>query len=232
MIQKRNQQGFTIIELMLSMGFVSLLLLAIAMLTIHMSNVYNKGITLKEVNQSGLAISEDLQRSIAGSTPFNATLGQVIKPDYVDKEGGGRLCMGEYSYIWNYGKSFKTSPSTALTTFTDGSPIRFVKIVDRDPSLCESDRTAIVDKSKATEMLSGGNRDLVLHKFSISPIVSDNESRQEMYAIDFVLGTNTQEQIINDTCKPPAEGVGDENYCSLNRFSIIARAGNLSEGNQ
>lgn len=221
------------VELMLAMGFVSLLLLAIAMLTIHMSNIYMKGITLRDVNQAGLAVSEDMQRSIAGSAPFNVIPSPDSKLDYKNIEDrGGRLCIGEYSYIWNYGKSLNASPSTAFTTFTDNSPIRFAKVIDRDPSLCEDSGTAIVDKSKATEMLTGGDRNLVLHKFSITPTANDVESGQILYAIDFVLGTNTEQQIINDTCKSPLEGVGDENYCSLNQFSIIARAGNLPGGSE
>lgn len=233
MTRRRNQRGFTMVELMLAMGFVSLLLLAIAMLTIHMGNIYNRGITIRDVNQAGLAISEDLQRSIAGSAPFNVIPRPSVKLDYKNVDDrGGRLCIGEYSYIWNYGKSLTTTPSTALTTFTDNSPIRFAKVVDRDPSLCEDNGTAIVDKSKATEMLAGGDRNLVLHKFSITPAVSDTESGQILYAIDFILGTNTEQQINNDTCKPPSEGVGDENYCSLNQFSIIARAGNLPGGSE
>ncbi|MDB5165147.1 MAG: hypothetical protein JWM00_37 [Candidatus Saccharibacteria bacterium] len=233
MIQRHNRQGFTLIELMLAMSFVSLLLLAIAMLTIHMSNIYTKGITIRDVNQAGLAISEDLQRSIAGSIPFNVLPNPAVKPDYKNVDDrGGRLCIGEYSYIWNYGKSLKASPSTAFTTFTDNSPIRFVKVPDRDPSLCEETGTAVVDKARATEMLAGGDRDLVLHSFSIMPAVSDTESGQVLYAIDFVLGTNTEQQIMNGVCKPPSEGVGDENYCSLNRFSIIARAGNLPGGSE
>lgn len=231
MIPKRNQQGFTIIELMLAMGFVSLLLLAIAMLTIHMSNVYTSGITLKEVNQSGLAVSEDIQRTIASSVPFSLDT-TLPKPNYkYVNDRGGRLCLGEYSYIWNYGKSLETS--TPFTKYeNDTTPIRFIKVLDRDPSLCESDLTDIVVKSKATEMLAGGDRDLVLHKFDITSTASESESGQALYAIDFILGTNTQEQINNDTCKPPSEGVGDENYCALNQFSIIARAGNLPGGSQ
>lgn len=232
MIQKRSQQGFTIIELMLAMGFVSLLLLAIAMLTIHMSNVYTKGITLRDVNQSGLAVSDDLQRTIASSMPFNLDT-TLTKPDYkYVNDRGGRLCLGEYSYIWNYGTSLKEGGTPLTTYVSDSTPIRFAKVIDRDPSLCESTQTAIVDKSKATEMLSGGDRDLVIHRFSITQTSRDTESGQVLYAIDFILGTNTQEQINNDTCKPPSEGVGDENYCALNQFSIIARAGNLPGGSQ
>jgi hypothetical protein len=43
-----------------------------------------------------------------------------------------------------------------------------------------------------------------------------------------VIGTNDREQLTtNDTsCKAPGDGIGDEDYCSVNQFDIIARAGN------
>ena len=63
-------KGFTLIELMLSMTFISILLVAIAVTIIQISNVYNRGITLKEVNQAGRSLSNELQRSITSGAPF------------------------------------------------------------------------------------------------------------------------------------------------------------------
>lgn len=91
-----NKRGFTLIELMLAMTFVSALLLAIAMTVIQISNVYTRGLTLKEVNQAGRTISTELKRGISQSAPF-----AVPGPKYVVQPWGGRLCVGQYSYIWN-----------------------------------------------------------------------------------------------------------------------------------
>src|SRR5680860_795921 len=95
------QRGFTLIELMLAMAFVSTLLLAIAMIIVQIGSIYNKGITYTDVNSAGSSIASELQRSINESTPFNIDPAKGTSL-YVDKTWGGRLCTNRYSYIWNY----------------------------------------------------------------------------------------------------------------------------------
>jgi type II secretory pathway component PulJ len=56
----KHARGFTLIELMLSMSFVSILLISIAMLSIQLSNQYSRGLTLKEVTQAGTEASNDI----------------------------------------------------------------------------------------------------------------------------------------------------------------------------
>ena len=103
-------RGFTLIELMLAMTFIAFLLVAIAMVTVQISNIYNKGITLREVNQAGRSVADEIQRSISSSIPFDVTPKVDASPataasKYVVRDGGGRLCLGQYTYAWNYGKS-------------------------------------------------------------------------------------------------------------------------------
>lgn len=95
---KNLSKGFTLIELMLAMTFVAALLIAIALTVIQISNIYNKGLTMKEVNQVGRSISDDLVRSISQSQSF-----AVPSDSYVTKDWGGRLCTGKFSYmeLWN-----------------------------------------------------------------------------------------------------------------------------------
>ena len=96
----KTHKGFTLIELMLAMTFISVLLLAIAMTIIQVGAIYNKGVALKDINQSGRGISDDISRTVAASEAFSLTT------DYVTGTDGGRVCLGSYSYIWNYAKSF------------------------------------------------------------------------------------------------------------------------------
>src|SRR5450759_2265716 len=97
-----RQRGFTLVELMLAMAFVSALLLAIAMTVIQIGNIYNRGITYKNVNQVGSSLVSELQRSIASNAPFDVSINGVGEGEhYINKGWGGRLCTGQYSYIWN-----------------------------------------------------------------------------------------------------------------------------------
>lgn len=232
MTQRNKQQtGFTIIELMLAMSFVAMLLLAIAMVTIQIGHIYNKGITLREVNQAGRHLSDELQRSIASSGPINILPGSDSR--LVDQSGeGGRLCVGNYTYVWNYGKAL-TSSIGGPNVYTAGTtPIRFVKVADTGASLCADPGKKIV-QSDATELLDSGDRDLVLHTFSMTPQVSDAASGQAIYAISLTIGTNDQAELMtgDQSCKPPADSQGGQDYCAVNQFDIIARAGSKAGGN-
>lgn len=237
-MSRDKTQGFTLIELMLSMTFIAVLLVAIAMTTIQISNIYNKGITLREVNQAGRAVSSELQRSIASSVPFDATPKSDNSPGtenskYVVREGGGRLCLGNYSYAWNYGKALVggAGAPAIYNKYDDNTPVRFAKVEDAGGALC-GDVNLAVAKAKATELLSTGDRELVLHSFAVTETSSDPSTNQALYAITMIIGTNDRQQLTTDdtSCKPPSAGVGDENYCSVNQWDIIARAGNKAGG--
>jgi prepilin-type N-terminal cleavage/methylation domain-containing protein len=233
-----RKTGFTLIELMLAMTFIAVLLVAIAMTTIQISNIYSKGITLREVNQAGRSVSAELQRSIASSVTFDVTPKKDASPlteasKYVVRDGGGRLCLGNYSYVWNYGKALAggAGAPAVFNTYDNSTPVHFAKVMDASGALCANPVSSIAH-SNATEMLSSGDRDMVMHSFSITQTSNDLNTNQAIYAISMVIGTNDRLQLTsNDTsCKPPSEGVGDENYCSVNQFDIIARAGNKSGG--
>ena len=216
---------------MLSMSFISLLLLAIAMTTIQVSNIYNRGLTLREVNQAGRSISEELQRSIGAATTFDAdpaspTTKYIVRPE------GGRLCIGRYTYAWNFGSALRGGAATPFNTYPDNTPVRFVKVNDPSGELC-TDPTLDIQRADATDMLTAGDRDLVMHKFTITKTADDTTMGASLYAISMTIGTNDQAELVTDdsSCRPPSDSSGNENYCSVNQFDIIARAGNKAGGN-
>ena len=222
------RQGFTLIELMLAMTYVALLLLAIAMTTMQIGRIYNKGITLKNVNQVGRDITDELQRSIGGVQPFDVTT------HYVTQQGGGRLCLGTYTYVWNYGKALAdttgTNPVLNVYDVPTGGPIHLAKVSDTGGALCIKPYGK-VPKSQAVELLAGGDHDLVIHQFDVAETQRDDLAGQALYAITLSIGTNDQAQLETGdlTCKAPADGVGNEDFCAVNRFDLTARAGNKQE---
>lgn len=228
------RRGFTLIELMLAMTFISILLIAITMTIIQISNIYNHGITLKEVDQAGRTLSAELQRTIRSSSQFDITdTGNV----YV-KQGdwGARLCLGSYSYIWNYGKALNTNDPKGqnLNVYDDSeADIRFVKVSDSDRSYCSSVPKKKVDSSGAIDLLDAGDHSLAVHKFVITSSTSafDAVSNQRLYNIRFTVGTNDTNAIVDDAskCKAPGESGSDPSYCSVQEFNIVARAGNAVE---
>ena len=153
---KKHQKGFTLVELMLSIGFVGSLLVLIALITIQIMGLYNKGLTLKEVNEVSRVVVRDMQQSITGADAFRinytdagvqrspVSLQEAIElggdADYYSNPAGGRLCTGVYTYIWNTGAALKSrnalfAGSDSRRTFrASGStveyPIQFIRYPD------------------------------------------------------------------------------------------------------
>ncbi|MDD3035324.1 MAG: type II secretion system protein [Candidatus Saccharimonadaceae bacterium] len=261
MNRRAKPSGFTIIELMLAMAFVSFLLISIAMTVIQIGNIYNRGLTLKEVNQAARTITSELQRNIASGSPFKIDLGTgnlyqdeypkinssyVVQINGVD-DYGGRLCLGQYSYIWNYGEYIKLNDPAKLNVYSDSSNvIRFIKVYDPNATYCETDSNGDLVNIEITynppigsdnsfmepiELLDSSDHDLALHSFKITSdynTATDPKTGQKLYNINFVLGTNEQTAIDwnNSTCKPPNDKDSNLNYCSINEFNISARSGN------
>lgn len=230
-----KQKGFTLIELMLAMTFISFLLLAIAMTVIQVGAIYGKGMTLKEVNQSGREISTDIRRNVASKDAIN------LATDYVEVTNnglktGGRLCLGSTSFLWNYGEALQTSNS-ALITHANGDTIRMAKVSDPNKKYCARDANGrllstipAAERSLVSELLRPGDRTLELYQLSIisENAASDTATGQRLYTISFTLGSGKY-TALNDTktlCKGPGEPDADPQYCAVEEFNLVIRAGN------
>lgn len=240
-MNQTRDKGFTLIELMLAMGFVSALLLAIAMTVIQIGNIYNTGLTYKNVNQTGGVLASEIQRSISGSAQFDISTNASGEGEhYVNKSWGGRLCLGQYSYIWNYGDAIQANNPLQLNMYsgaTSTTPnINFIKVRDPDPnsSYCTAP-LSLIQPSGATELLDVGQYNLAIHSFSITSDPTngyDSLTGQRLYNISFLLGTNDQAALsasgdrTKTTCTTPDQLNADPSYCAVNRFDILARAGN------
>ncbi|MEI6228576.1 MAG: hypothetical protein WCP11_00915 [Candidatus Saccharibacteria bacterium] len=222
MNQEGSKKGFTLIELMLAMGFVSALLLVIAMTVIQIGNIYNRGITLKAVNESGRSIASELQRSVSSSPVFS------LDDNYIVKDWGGRLCTGQYSYVWNYAPFISANDSRLNAYDGDTNQIRFIKVIDQNSKYCTEDVSGLpkISKSDATELLNVGDQSMSIHDFSISSNAYDSKTKQQLYNIKFLIGTSDMATINDGTCKPPSEAGSDMTYCAINEFNITVRAGN------
>lgn len=224
-----QQKGFTLVELMLAMTFVSILLVSIAVLTIQVSSIYNRGMTLKAVNQAGTTISYDIQRSLNSARPSIA-----INP-IIEEDEGGRLCLGEYSYVWNNGRRVeryeggdRTNP---LMNYTEDTKkvIRFAKVADNGGTLCKKDnagnlQVGVIDSNKSTELLTSGDRDLAILDMSVAVLAKSATTSSSMIAISFTISTNEGAAIDSGTttCRPPADAESDQDYCAINQFEVTA----------
>ena len=228
-----SSKGFTLIELLLAMTFVTVLLIVIAMTVIQIANIYNKGLTMKAVDQAGRLISEDMRRTLANSQPLNIDSDvkfQRYPNTPQDTYDGGRLCTGQYSYVWNFGQSMD-DPINKYATGSD--EIRMVRVRDNGGQYCANQLKKIINND-ATELLSAGDRDLAIQSFSISHLSDDATIGQALYRIVIEIGTNNQDALmqtesldtIDTSCRPPSDDASLQDYCAVNQFDFTAQAGN------
>lgn len=228
-----KQQGFTIIELLLAMSFVAALLIGIALTIVQIGATYNRGLTLKEVNQTGRSISDDLRRNLAGSNSFNVDTRFVTAAD----GSGGRLCTGQFSYIWNYAQALDEERSGVVQYVGNDAPVQLVKVRDAAAAYCALDGTAFeyqdirtVDQEGAIELLTAGDRTLNIHDFTLTTPANgiDGLTGQQLYTANFVIGTGDTAALTEDkrSCKAPGLPGADFTYCAVQEFSLVIRVGN------
>ena len=141
----KTRKGFTIAELSMSMAFIAFLLIAIATLIIYAISLYQKGLSLRAVNNTGLELIDELTRSISGSTnskpdcnvltgsnrsscnsdngykltyyqgSTSVYLAKATTPTTISAPSWGMFCTGTYSYVWNSGY-LSTSDGTYKTS--------------------------------------------------------------------------------------------------------------------
>lgn len=243
--------GFTLIELMLAMAFVSVLLITIALTIIQMGTIYNRGMTLKEVNQSARDIADDLRRVVSSSEMFSAPVDSSDDDtaDYVKLRSadrsmtyGGRLCTGSYSYIWNAAKAIEEN-STQLTTHSKGGseqPARFLKVPDVGKKYCAKEGSGALalsdvnpaDSAEASELLQAGDHSLGIQSFTVSTTNSsvDAATNQRLYRVTYTIGSGKTSAMNADqsACLAPGDPSGNANltYCNVQKFTLVLRAGN------
>jgi type II secretory pathway pseudopilin PulG len=239
----KKQQGFTIVELMLAMTFIAFLLLAIALTIIQIGSIYNKGTTLKEINQASRDINDDLKRTIGSAGSLKLASDYILTPSAASP-AGGRLCLGSYSYIWNYAKAIASNDVNLAkyqnppTGSAPSDPIRLVKVPDSSKLYCTKSGGALtnkdirgVDVSQAHELLKTGDHELGLHQLNfLTPVpasAADAVTGQQIYSITYTIGTSKIPALnaTQSACLAANLANADPLYCDVEQFSLVVRTG-------
>jgi prepilin-type N-terminal cleavage/methylation domain-containing protein len=160
MTRRVNQAGFTLIELLLALAFVAFVLIFATTTIIQVMRTYNKGLAVKEINQTARATTEDITRIIKGSNPSVIVTSPLTTNPSTSK---GRVCFGGVSYVWNF-------TNATLNQYTDNSRINFARVDDPGSALCVLSAGVYpkVNKAQATELLSSN---VWVQQLNITPTV-------------------------------------------------------------
>lgn len=238
MTRANRQAGYTVIELTLSMVFITALLLGIALTVVQIVTAYNKGITTTEVNQAGRSLSDEISRAISQSGKFDADA------HFRSIDTGGRICTGQNTYIWNYAKAIEDS-DVNRTIYQGGvtDPIYFIKIADTGQLYCQMNALETqftlkeVPQADAFELLKPGERSLNIFQFDLALVDGGNDglSRQKLYQVSFTIGAGATTALNEDqtACLAPGEtnptdptSRADPPYCTIQQFQLVIRSGN------
>ena len=238
MIRVTRQKGFTIIELTLSMAFVSVLLLAIVMTSIQAGRIYNKGVVLESVNQASRDIGDSIRRDFMQSDAAHVSRTDESESVIILSEGGqpksGRFCLGGYSYLWNYPSVLEAAlagESVSGPVVKRGDKIiNFVRVVDDGGSFCASSdgnyETNIgADRQLMSMLDEKGDQGVVLaiHELGIEPVLANSNSSEALFRVNYTIGTSAQAEINGQQCRPPADGSANDQFCAINQFEMIVR---------
>lgn len=210
------RKGFTIIELVLAMGFLTTILVTIAILLIQIMSIYQKGLSLRAVNTMGQQLIDELTRTVGGSpivpninpVPNDSgivneqALATALRRYYVSntivedgrqKQINGVFCTGSYSYIWNTPESDPTnSASPNVLTLQYGETgerkiYKMARVVDNTRRICQE---AQGDSPTSNFIISTTDPE---------PIELINTDEADLYLYDFTVFPATQNTITGQT---------------------------------
>lgn len=201
---KGRQEGFTLVELTLSTAFIAFILIFILATIVQVMNNYNKGLAIKQINQSARTVVEEFSRLASG------TKGSTINTAYISD---GRVCLGGVSYVWNI-KGANTNK------YTDGSTFAMVRVNDNAGALC-SGTLPNVTKADATDVLSD--------QIWVQGIAVTLSSNQQLVDISVSLSTSGPNQPTGTdlTLGTICQGDRDGQFCAIATFKTTV---NTSDG--
>ena len=137
-----SKKGFTLVELSLSIAFIAILSITIALIINDAISTYRRGLTLNQINTAGMDLVDDIrtavQNSPASPPSSNCKSGKDDFQKNCEEDSGMRLmnitktgkvnkientplygafCTGAYSYIWNSGYLFLEGDNNNRATY-------------------------------------------------------------------------------------------------------------------
>ncbi len=227
---KHNTKGFTLIELNIAIIFVAILAIGIAMVTINVTKINQRGVALKTINQTGREVMDIMRRDLSTAKPKEVT---VIAP----LGGVGRICLGTVSYVYNTAAALQGAGTPIRTALPDNQLIALVRMDDNNRLWCEQSggiftKTAVDSADNATELLQMGKNTapVAVHSLSLTTLTKSSDEKQGLFELQLQLGTNEADTIQTSACKPPTDHQANFDNCVVREFRTIIRANEIAQG--
>lgn len=229
---KANRRGFTLVELTIAIAFIGILLIAVVTTAIALGRTYQKGTSLRDVNQIGREVMDGMRRDIAAASPSQL---KVIALPSADNPETMRLCTGSVSYIINLAEHLNTEGGQFVRMAESNQPARLVRVVDGGGANCvpggNGQYSLSVIGTNQQELLTdqeeGGSNNIAVHALEFTEVGGEDESR--LYNLLVRLGTNDVSTTNEGRCVEPTDSASNFDFCALYDFETVIRAGYRSE---
>lgn len=220
-ISKRAKtDGFTLVELMLAMAFLSAVLLFAILTFVQALAIYNKGIAVSQINETGRSLTNDLSRSTNNATSFSVA--PSPSPQF--------MCIGKTAYLWNL---YNTSDGNKYRIGgPSGDPIGMVRTNDSvdGRKYCSTNPAArSIIASEVTSLI--GSQVKVLDVQAVSqnqalPVEQRGSIEAPLIKFSLTIGTKSEDGQGDPVIEPgntywscPAGAFGT--FCAVGTYSTI-----------
>lgn len=250
----KRKHGFTLVELSLSLVFISILSLTIVLMINNAVESYQRGVTLNQINTVGMDLVDDIRTTVQNSSPEKKvdTVALVKRGSVSEKGGGpsigdvplfGIFCTGAYTYVWNsgyfYSDEYQVSSGIGKLSIEDVEEIKLAKVRDVDAKICGSVDWGSLDsggeiqlpgsvglggENETVELLGKKDNNLALYSLDVFGPTGDNGTA--FYSISFILGTLRGGININasNNICKVPQDGGEFNNCAINKFNFAVQA--------
>ncbi|HSE29002.1 MAG TPA: type II secretion system protein [Candidatus Saccharimonadales bacterium] len=217
MTRHGKQSGFTLVELMLAIAFIGFIILFTVLAVVQVMRTYNKGLTVKEINQTARNSVDDMARAARSSSNVVTTAIPA-----------GRVCFGSVSYVWNY------QGATTNKYDSVGNPsVTMARVNDPGNAMCAASSGVYpnVPAANATSLLTDR---VWVQMLSVVPNTNTD-------LVTITMQLSTKEDVTNPTLLDPfpaappdpnnpatwvrCTGVGGSEFCATSTFSTTVSMG-------
>lgn len=209
----KTAPAFTIVETLLSMAGISFMILVIGYVILQIINIYQKGISIKDVNKTADLIIRDIQGSINGSSSVVCAIkqanidsmkvvpcSQIYDSTKVDQITGGAFCTDTNSYVWNYGPAIqrlstidnpvdRNDETKKLFRYSyqpgQSRLIRLAKINDASAAYCQNKRVTGFGTSSGERSVMSVDDSQLADKTMVTELIEANDRELALHSFVF-----------------------------------------------
>jgi len=187
--RKQSQAGFTIVELTLAMVFVAFILIFTALTIVQMLRTYDKAISMKQINQAGRTITDDVSRVMRAQLPTTVDTSQV---------SAGLFCVGTTVYQWN-----PLFPGTPLASSNPvpGNANAISGPATTGPMMIKKTRTnqngpcTPGEVNNPANIVAGSESALLSHRTRVIWADAQSNSGGRLVTLTFIIGTHNRDEV-------------------------------------